>query len=373
MEVRQAFAAILLAAILLGCRSQDPSIDLLEGELRWMEDQLFMMEDELAVKCDELRRCRESDGRACGEVAGSRSNGGPSSSESKPIFPLLRGLRGRSTEPSPTPADRHDSPNRRHPANEGDSPVESGNDFSEPIIELPTMEQPADVDSSQSSTPPPTLDFDSARSRPVQDQRITHLVVSGHIDEGLERYNPRSAEGLLVIVEPRNADGRFVDRTAPVSVVILDAGQEDDEKARLARWDLDAIEAGKTMRVTGPQPGLHLQLPWPNGVPEHSGDLRVFVRYNTDRGQVIETDAWVSSQPPTAMAGQWLPIDGTEVVAIRRSQPRGDRDDRASDVQSASWMTEPIDQKDATGSHSNIHPVQDVEEVSQRPVWSPNR
>ncbi len=43
-----------------GCRYRDPSVELLEGELRWMEDQVYMLEDELEHKCSQLDSCHQS-------------------------------------------------------------------------------------------------------------------------------------------------------------------------------------------------------------------------------------------------------------------------------------------------------------------------
>jgi len=49
---------VLAATLSIGCRSNDPSVDLLENELRWMEDQLYEMEDQLEQTCVDLHRCK---------------------------------------------------------------------------------------------------------------------------------------------------------------------------------------------------------------------------------------------------------------------------------------------------------------------------
>lgn len=48
--------AVILSA---GCRYNDPSVDMLENELRWMEDQLYEMEDQLEQTCVDLHRCKK--------------------------------------------------------------------------------------------------------------------------------------------------------------------------------------------------------------------------------------------------------------------------------------------------------------------------
>ena len=60
VEVR---CKVWIVALLLvagsGCKSQpNPSIELLESELRWMEDQLYAMDYELAERCAQLDSCR---------------------------------------------------------------------------------------------------------------------------------------------------------------------------------------------------------------------------------------------------------------------------------------------------------------------------
>jgi len=43
---------VLLLVAGSGCKSQpNPSIELLESELRWMEDQLYAMDYELSQRC----------------------------------------------------------------------------------------------------------------------------------------------------------------------------------------------------------------------------------------------------------------------------------------------------------------------------------
>ena len=63
---RQLFFLLLLACLhCCGCMAPDPSVELLEGELRWMENQLYMLEDELQQKCDQLADCRANIGSGC--------------------------------------------------------------------------------------------------------------------------------------------------------------------------------------------------------------------------------------------------------------------------------------------------------------------
>ena len=40
----------------VGCQALDPSVELLESELRWMEDQLYMMDRQLDKCCQQLKQ-----------------------------------------------------------------------------------------------------------------------------------------------------------------------------------------------------------------------------------------------------------------------------------------------------------------------------
>jgi hypothetical protein len=366
MEVRQDFAVLLICGAicgcLAGCRSKDPSVDLLEGELRWMEDQLYMIEDELALKCDELSRCRQT---LCADCVAS-SPGTTEASEPASLFPLLNKRRQKPKTSRPTPGKSLDSRRRAPPAT-GDEGDEL-DDLSEPVIELPTLESPAES-SGEEPAALPALDFDTGRYEPVTDQEVTHIVVSGHLDEGLRRNNPSYPEGILVIVQPRNTDGQFIDKSAPVSVVLLDSGTQGEE-ARLARWDLDAVETGKTMRATKTLPGMHLQLPWPDKVPKYTEDMRVFVRYTTESGEVVESDDWVSSKPPAAVAGHWMPIDRTETVPA--SHLADADDDGPATSQEAEWTTQPMTEERPSAS-SDIESSVNISERPQPPSWRPYR
>ena len=60
--VRHVLLLLALSLTLSGCKGADSSIELLESELRWMEDQLYLMDRELAntkAKLDSSQRYNE--------------------------------------------------------------------------------------------------------------------------------------------------------------------------------------------------------------------------------------------------------------------------------------------------------------------------
>ena len=94
----------------------------------------------------------------------------------------------------------------------------------------------------------------------------------------------------MVVIEPRDARGRLVDAPADIQVVVLDPERRGPEP-RVARWDITAAEAAA--RLGDPsEPGIHLNLPWPDRPPTHS-KLRLFVRYLTSDGRKLEANRFV--------------------------------------------------------------------------------
>ena len=115
---------------------------------------------------------------------------------------------------------------------------------------------------------------------------------------------------------------------------------------------------------------MHLQLPWPNKVPKYTEDMHVFVRYTTESGEVVESDDWVSSKPPAAVAGHWMPIDRTETVPA--SHLADANDDGPTTSQEAEWTTQPMTEERPSAS-SNIESSVNISERPQPPSWRPYR
>ncbi|MCA9268373.1 MAG: hypothetical protein KDA41_07870 [Planctomycetales bacterium] len=118
---RIATTALLMSAGLaaLGCRS-DPSVALMEAELRWMEDQYYLLESQYNEKCRELEHCRSAESSSGGSRRTSSGQGAGSPA------------RGRSVLDQP-------GAGSRPPNDSGEPPT-----FRPPVIEgLPDIFQPS--------------------------------------------------------------------------------------------------------------------------------------------------------------------------------------------------------------------------------------
>lgn len=153
----------------------------------------------------------------------------------------------------------------------------------------------------------------------------------------------------MVVIEPRDAQGRLVDAPADVQVVVLDPERRGPE-ARVARWDIAAEETAA--RLGDPsEPGIHLNLPWPDRPPTHN-KLRLFVRYLTSDGRKLEASRFVEVAAAADRSAGWTP-------APRRA---------ASSSDEAAIPTSHLSEGALPQTASGLS-----DPGPRRPVWSPER
>ncbi len=122
------------------------------------------------------------------------------------------------------------------------------------------------------------------------DAHITHIVADVRAQR---RSKVDSRSDLIVILQPRNADGQYVALPSEVSVVVLDSA-EAGEAQRVARWDFSAAETARMIHPDAAERGIHLEFDWPEDVSNsellRSKGLHIFVRYVTVDGRKLQTD-----------------------------------------------------------------------------------
>ncbi len=354
---------VLLALAISGCRSTDPSVELLESELRWMEDQLYLAENEYRKKCAELSDC---DGKESGD---SKS----AASERRPLF----GRRGAESAPNSA------SP-RSNRAPEGSSTPDPERGQT-PELSAPTIEpgEPAEpeVQLPQSSLEPVGSAVRNVRAQHQEDvepapldAHVTHIhLYPLHQDEVTIASPPDEEDPgdpgyetiqtqLSLVVQPRNSEGQYVALPGTLSVVAIDPDRQGSA-SRCGRWDLDAVETARLIRKSEDGTGIHLALPWQQEDSPADG-LRVFVRYTTVDGRKLEAecgfgDSPVSTDaPPPQVAGGWTPA--------ARSAP--DSQDLA--LPASTTETTPTDESSAHGNLArstvprSFQPPSDVKSIN---------
>jgi hypothetical protein len=236
----------------------------------------------------------------------------------------------------------------------------------------------------------------STNSRPVEKIVLDRMHTGGYRTVG------RAAdEGIAVLIEPRDADGRFVEAVAPVAVVVMD-GEATGKAAHFARWDFSLAEVSAAFRKTAHGHGIYLELPWPVGPPAHA-QLQVFVRYITSDGRKLETHLPIqvrlpgqiarasgrpspgaaasvpANSPASPPAGQWTPAPAGPAMSTPAAsappepaplwQSAPPHDDAAPLLQSPRSTVPPSTPPRSAAAT----PEREPELMAERPVWSPNR
>ena len=230
--------------------------------------------------------------------------------------------------------------------------------------EGPALEEGPDRFSSARPASVSTVASVAASAIPFNPSGNSRQVASIELDRtltgGINSGDRAGDQGLLVVIEPRDAAGRTVDAPAEVNVAVLDPAFQG-EAARVARWNFTAAETAALFRRTAAGGAMHLAMAWPANLPKHN-QLHLFVRYNTADGRNLETNQPIE----IALSGDH-PARWTAAETRRSVDPPIDRDPaprswRPSETPPAGTSDPPPYMATRT-STSN----------PERPVWSPER
>jgi hypothetical protein len=139
------------------------------------------------------------------------------------------------------------------------------------------------------------------------------LMINPRLTGGLDMNGQPGDEGVMVVVEPRDAQGKLVRSEGKLSLMVVDP-QQEGVQGRIARWDFTPEETDAAWRKSLLGQGLHFELPWPNQPPQVDR-LRLYVRLVTSSGQKIlaETDFDVDKYDANSLE---------EVKPLLGNQPR---------------------------------------------------
>jgi len=171
-------------------------------------------------------------------------------------------------------------------------------------------------------------------------------------------------EGLDVVVQPRDAQGRLLRPAGSVSIVVLDPTFSGPQ-ARVARWDFAAKDIVSLASTQRPEEGLLLELDWP-GTPPHNRTLNLYVRYLTPEGRELRTEQQVDV---SVVGGKrtW------ERAAPQRRPIQGPRE------RDEEWEEDRNEApREARRSYPEREPREDIDVAAvplrvRLPAWSPNR
>lgn len=293
--------ALLAVISTAGCRWR-MNQELLEQELRWLEDQVYELETANKELSDELEACRQGTVPSSRTPASSqpRRRGGrnlrePAEHLDRALAPPEVELPGELEQAPPyqgppeiSPPDPNIPEGRRVPP--PDAGVRAARPHQNP---LPPGETPGDVEPEAGSAlelPPPsnsaTARTNAGRPTTADEYKIVGIKLNERLTGGHNADGQPGDDGVRVVVEPHSAAGLLVEMPGEVSVVVLDPA-EQGRAARVARWDFTPDEAASHFRDTPLGSGMHFELPWPQSPPAHSA-LKLYVRYVTADGRRLD-------------------------------------------------------------------------------------
>lgn len=322
---------LVALTVFSGCRV-DPAIPVLERELFHKEREI----DQLKATVEDLQdTVRSQEARLAREKPSHDSDGGP------------RQPSGAGDIGAPTP-ELPGKPTSRPP----DSLLNPGGSSPPAVPDVPKE--------LQESTKSISLGDPVASSVPFnptgQSRRVASIAINGQMTGSLAAEG-RGSRGLLVVLEPRDADGRVLDAPAEVNVAVFDPALEGDA-ARVARWDFSAADTAALFRRVGPHKAMHLTLPWPTDPPKHSR-LKLYARYTTADGRRLQASEPIDIGSPQDRTSQWIPARSPRSAYVPE-EPASEA--RRPDRWSSAPMREPL----RTASRP-------TESLPERPVWSPER
>jgi len=379
--------AVICVACLgaVGCRV-DPAVVLLERENRELENRLFELADlvdEHRRENEKLRKRLERLQPGAGNLGGSIPSPdvtgpalGPAGEASAPTD-LTEGLNSLSVQVPSADISGEEFLKRHGGENTPALPYALPEAPTEAAPRRPEPSEPAEEEAPRRlgpSEPEGAKEHGGTATDEVvpcraDNTQVASITLDERLTGGYDLDEHAGHEGIITVVQPRDAKGRPLAAAAPVSVVVLDPALEG-EAARVARWDLPAEEVAGRCRKTPLSEGIHLELVWP-GAPPINGRLHLFVRYTTDDGRKLEADQPIEIDVPAFQARRLLPDTASGGPASgwqRRSSPEIQLPESES-TRTALVPAKP-DPRPAGSPESSPRPS-----ATKRsgPVWSPDR
>jgi len=330
--MRTGLLCITTAVLLVGCRSRmDPSVDLLESELRWLEDQVYLLDDQLQQTCAQLASCRRENETLRQTLEQGSTTPAISNSYADPN---ATGKKGASSPPQPVPRGKNNAPPPTIPRRV--NPKSTEEPPSQPSIdEL----QPPNVELGEPGPPPAALNGEGGLNRFGASSDITHfltrtqrqtdgeampemiptdlhvdrIVLNRQLTGGYDFDDRPGEEGLFVVIEPQNRQGEYIPVAGPLTLWVTDPSDSSHHAAKVAQWTFSSVETGQTLRRSVVGRGIHLQLPWPGKLPDRP-QLTVHASYETSDGRRLDAQhrfdrptSAIETHPPHQVATLWHP------------------------------------------------------------------
>jgi hypothetical protein len=352
------FITAALLGALSGChRGGASGSDLVIRDLRLQEDRIFELESYIHKYQAMLESCHrenESLKKALADRSGQDElprTGGPATDGAlTPPTTDIPGLTPPGVDPGIGPGGLVPPSVDPGIPLEPNGPMQPGQD--EPLV--PPGLVPPEVDSADAG-------------------RQVRLVLNKRLTGGLNSDGHPGDDGVMVVIEPRDADGAVVHVPGEVSLMIVDANRTGVD-SHIARWDFTNEEATAAWRRTLLGHGMHFSLLWPNKPPETSR-LKLYARVKQADGRKLlaemDFDIDVPGQTQNQAPDGFAPRASNEWV---RSEVRIPSDPQPIEPSRDSREVPEI----ATRPRERRAPARESgavrgESQPQRPTWQPFR
>jgi len=158
-----------------------------------------------------------------------------------------------------------------------------------------------DPNAPHSSAPdlnPPHLGFPHLKAASSQTAtQISRVEINPSVSRGENTDGVAGDDELKLLLQPMTADGSVVEQAGNLTISVVDPAAEQGQQ-QVGYWEFVRSETELFFaRDEFDNRGLLLNLPWSDDPPTNA-NLNVFVRYETESGNVIETTDSVTIDPP---------------------------------------------------------------------------
>jgi len=350
------FILPLVCLLATGCRSNGGQ-ELLERELRLLEDEIFDLEDHLDHNESMLASCRRENAALRKQMASAEGSEQPGfgGGSAPPRIDLGSPDATQSENPprdsnSEAPPFNPSSEHEKNPPDKPDDQPPSEPDEAPPFAPradatIPRQRSDHAVsyagESSQNSA-----DDEPEEESPIDDYMVDRITLNRLLTGGVNQDDHPGDEGVMVVVEPRNAENQIINVPGQLAVVVVDPAIREGDP-RVARWDFTADETAAHYRKSLLAEGIHLELPWPSVEPQHDR-LHLHVRFITAEGKEFRADRPIDVQR-SVHAPAWQ-------AAPENVEPR---DEEASDPAASESLELPPEEKTGQGHTDGPHEARD--------------
>ena len=279
-----AMTTVIPLLVVTGCLTPDPTVDLLESELRWMEDNLYQMDHQLDQCYAQLESARRYNTSLREELAATRRgvpSTGATGAEKDDVGYDVETEEDLYSFDAPIielgdPDDEQDATQSR------EDDLEGAGERRIPILEL----QNPETDQTPGN---PEEDSDDAVSDP---KRVTKILLNPRLTGGYDFDGRPGHEGVMVVIEPQNAQGQYVSVPGELLIEVTDP-RKQGMAAQVGKWRFDALESAAYFKESLMGRGAHLKLPWPGEPPIHQR-LRLTVVYDTIEGRKLRAEKTIT-------------------------------------------------------------------------------